>query len=242
MTLPPKVMGEFFLQIILFIYRNLAFQNLGIAIIEVAVLTRLVFAPFTKQQAHMSRKMKELEPHLSSLKEKHKGNQQAYAQAQMDLYKQHGINPAAGCLPSIVQIIVLFGLLGAMNQILKMNINTGFLIWDMAKPDAYKIGGLPFLIPGALVIAASLTQYIQMKQMMPPPPKIRKEDKPNEKAENESFMESFAKSQASMMWMFPLMFLLFGTQWPSGLALYWSVSSLLAIVQQKWTPAPVKKT
>lgn len=233
-------MGEFFLQIVLFIYQNLAFKNLGIAIIEVAVLTRVVFAPFTKQQTHMSRKMKELEPHLSTLKEKHKGNQQAYLQAQMDLYKQHGINPVAGCLPSIVQIVVLFGLLGAMNQILKMNINTQFLIWDMAKPDAYKINGLPFLVPGVLVVAAALTQYVQMKFMMPAPPKVRKEDKPNEKEEKLGFMESFAQSQQSMMWMFPLMFLLFGTQWPSGLALYWSVSSILAIIQQKWTPVPVK--
>lgn len=234
-------MGDFFLQIILFIYERLAFQNLGLAIIEVAVLSRIVFAPFTKQQTHMSKKMNELKPQLSSLKEKHKGNQQAYAQAQMDLYKQHGVNPAAGCLPSIVQIVVLFGLLGAMNEILKMNINTSFLIWDMAKPDAYKIGGLPFLVPGVLVIVASLTQYIQMKMTMPAPPKVLKEDKPKEKEEKQDFMESFAQSQSSMMWMFPLMFLLFGTQWPSGLALYWSVSSLLAIIQQKQIVAPVKK-
>ena len=130
-----------------------------------------------------------------------------------------------------------------MNEILKMKINTVFLIWDMAKPDAYKIAGLPFMIPGILVIAAAATQYIQMKMMMPTPPKIRQEDKPKEVAEKAGFMESFVESQASMVWMFPLIFLLFGTQWPSGLALYWSTSSLLMILQQLKMPQslPIKK-
>lgn len=225
-------MGKIFLDIILFIYNTIAFNNLGVAIIEISVLTRVIFYPFIKQQTHYSKKMAELQPHLSALKEKHKGNQQAFAQAQMELFKQHGVNPAAGCLPSIVQIVVLFGLLGAMNEILKMQVNTNFWIWDMAKPDAYHFSGIPFAIPGALVVIAAATQFVQTKMMMPAAPKIRKEDKPAEKAEKSDFMSEFAEAQSSMIWMFPLMFLFLGTQWPSGLALYWSVSSLLMIVQQ----------
>src|SRR5574340_175363 len=104
-------MGDFFLQIVLFIYNTIAFQNLGVAIIEVAVLTRVVFYPFAKQQAHYSKKMAELTPQLKALKETHKGNQQAMALAQAELFKQHGVNPAAGCLPAIVQIVVLIALL-----------------------------------------------------------------------------------------------------------------------------------
>lgn len=229
-------MGELFSQLILFIYQTVGLQNLGLTIIEIAILTRVVFYPFSKQQAQMSHKMRELAPHLDVLKQKHKDNKQALYQAQMDLYKQHGVNPAGGCLPSVVQIVVLFGLLGAMNKILTMDINTQFLIWDMAKPDAYSLANLPFKIPGILVVLAAVTQYAQMKMMFPAAPKARKDDKPVEKKEKEDFMESFAQSQASMSWMFPLMFLLFGTQWPSGLALYWSVSSVLAIVQQRQVP------
>lgn len=225
-------MGDLFLNIILFIYSTVAFQNLGVAIVEIAVLTRLIFYPFTKQQAHYSKKMAELSPHIAALKEKHKGNQQAFAAAQMELFKQHGVNPAAGCLPAIVQIVVLFGLLGAMNQILGMKVNTNFLVWDMAKPDAYHFSGVPIAIPGILVILAAATQYVQTKLMMPTPPPVHKEDKPVEKEEKKEFMAEFAEAQSSMMWMFPLMFLFLGTQWPSGLALYWSVSSLLAIWQQ----------
>lgn len=232
-------MGEIFLQLILFVYNSIGFQNLGVTIIEIALLSRLAFHPLTKQQTRMSMKLKELAPQLENLKSKHKDNKQALYQAQMDLYKEHGVNPAGGCLPSIVQIAVLFGLLGAMNKILTMDIQTGFLIWNMAKPDVLKLslGGKLFDLPGLLVVMAAATQYFQMKMMFPAPPKVRKEDKKIEKQEKEGFMESFAQSQQSMSWMFPLMFLFFGTQWPSGLALYWSVSSLVAIVQQRMAKA-----
>lgn len=225
-------MGDFFLQIILAIYKTVGLNNLGLTIIEIAVFTRLLFYPLMKQQLHYSKKMNELQPQIAHLKTKHKDNQQAFAQAQMALFKELGINPAVGCLPSLIQIVILFGLLGAMNQILRMGLNTNFLIWNMAKPDAYKFAGLPFAIPGLLVVIAALTQFMQTKMMLPTPPQVRKEDRAVEKKEKESFMEEFAASQSSMVWMFPLIFLVFGTQWPSGLALYWSVSSVLGIIQQ----------
>lgn len=223
-------MGDPFLQLIVFIYNTVGFQNLGVAIVEIAVLSRVVFYPFAKQQIHYSKKMSDLAPHINALKEKHKGNQQAFASAQMELFKQNGVNPAAGCLPAIVQIVILFGLLGAMNTILTMNLNTGFLIWNMAKPDAFKISGIPFALPGILVTLAALTQFIQTKMMIPSAPAA-----PQDKAlvkKTEGFMSEFAEAQSSMIWMFPLMFLFLGTQWPSGLALYWTVSSVLAIAQQ----------
>lgn len=225
-------MGNIFLDIILFIYNSLAFHNLGIAIVEISVITRVIFYPFIRQQAHYTKKMSELQPHLNELKAKHKNDKQAFAQAQMALFKEHGVNPAAGCLPSIVQIIVLFGLLGALNSILKMHVNTNFLFWNMAKPDAFHLSGIPVAVPGILVVIAAATQFVQTKLMMPVAPAIKKEDKPKEKEEKKEFMEEFADAQSSMVWMFPLMFLFLGTQWPSGLALYWSISSIIAIAQQ----------
>lgn len=222
------------------IYHTVAFQNLGTTIIVLAALSRILLYPVIKQQLALSKKMADIKPHLDAVKERHKGDKAKLQRAQMELFKQHGVNPAAGCLPSIVQIVVLFGLLGAINQILTkgVNINTVFWVWDMAKPDAIRIAGSPILLPGVLVMLAAATQYIQMKMMMPTAPKVRKEDKPAERKEKQDFQESFADAQSSTMWMFPLMFLLFGTQWPSGLALYWSVSSVLAIVQQYQVSGP----
>ncbi len=229
-------MGQIFLPLILFVYNNLAFQNLGVAIVEIAVLSRVVLYPFIRQQAHYSKKMNDLNPQLAVLKSKHKDDKKAFATAQMELFKQHGVNPAGGCLPAVVQIVVLFGLLGAMNEILAMkNINTQFLFWNMANPDVIPVTGLPLALkglPGILVVVAAATQFLQTKMMMPTPPPIHKEDKPKEKEEKTDFMSEFAQAQSSMVWMFPLLFLFLGTQWPAGLALYWSVTSVLAIIQQ----------
>ncbi|OGG06767.1 hypothetical protein A2872_00860 [Candidatus Gottesmanbacteria bacterium RIFCSPHIGHO2_01_FULL_42_12] len=226
------VMGDIFLQAVLLVYNTIGLQNLGLAIIEIAVLSRIIFYPFIKQQLNYSKKMGELQPHISALKEKHGKDQQAFARAQMDLYKEHGFNPASGCLSSIVPIVVMIILFGALNEILVMPVNTSFAIWNMAKPDIIHLPGVSFPIPGILVIIAAFTQFIQSKMMMPKAPMIRKEDKPVEKKEKSDFATEFASAQSSMIWMFPLMFLWFGTQWPSGLALYWSVTSVVSIWQQ----------
>ena len=225
-------MDDIFLQVVLLVYNTIGLQNLGLAIIEIAVLSRVIFYPFIKQQLNYSKKMGELQPHINALKEKHGKDKQAFAKAQMELYKEHGFNPASGCLSSIVPIVVMIILFGALNKILLMPVNTSFWIWDMAKPDIIHLNGLNFPIPGILVIIAALTQFIQSKMMMPQPPVIRKEDKVVEKKEKADFATEFSQAQSSMIWMFPLMFLWFGTQWPSGLALYWSVTSVVSIWQQ----------
>jgi len=231
-------MGNLFLDLLLFIYNTIAFHSLGVAVVEIAILSRLIFYPFIKQQTHYSRKMAELSPHIAALKDKHKDNKQAFAQAQMELFKEHGVNPAAGCLPSIVQLVVLIGLYGAIGELVKRHgINLQFFIWDMAKPDAYAISGVPFAVPGILVILAAATQFVQTKMMLPATPvnkinKINENNKDNKK--DGDFMSEFADAQQSMIWMFPLLFLFLGTQktFPSALALYWSVSSILMIAQQ----------
>jgi len=225
-------MSDFFLNIILFIYHNLTFQNLGVTIVFIAVLSRVILYPFTKHQYEYGKKMRKIQPEVDALKKKHKDNKQALASAQMELFKKHNVNPAAGCLPSILPLIILFGLLGAMNKILNMDISKDFLIWNLAKPDAYKVNFLPIQIPGLLVFLAAATQFILSKMMIPIAPPVHKEDKPKEVKEKTSFASEFASAQSSMIWMFPLMFLFFGTVWPSGLALYWATSSALAIVQQ----------
>ncbi|MCL4389987.1 MAG: YidC/Oxa1 family membrane protein insertase [Patescibacteria group bacterium] len=224
-------MGNIFLDLVLFIYNTIGFHNLGVAIVEIAVLTRVIFYPFLRQQAHYTKKMSELQPHIKALKEKHGDNKQAFATAQMELFKQHGVNPAAGCLPSVVQLVVLFGLYGALYAALKQNLNLNFLAWNMGQPDRFSVAGIPFPLPGLLVVLAAGTQFIQTKMMMPIQPAKPPAAKASE-GQGKEFMEEFAEAQSSMIWLFPLMFLFLGTQWPSGLALYWSVSSVLAIIQQ----------
>lgn len=77
---------------------------LGFAIILLTIVIRLVLYPFMASQLKASKKMQDLAPHLAKLKEKHKGDAQRLQAETMLLYKEHGVNPLAGCLPILIQL------------------------------------------------------------------------------------------------------------------------------------------
>lgn len=82
----------------------------GFAIIALTVIFRLILHPFFKQQIESQQKLTALKPKMSELEKKHKDDKTRLQQAQLDLYKEHGINPASGCLFAIVQIPIFIGL------------------------------------------------------------------------------------------------------------------------------------
>ena len=77
---------------------------LGFSIIILTIIIRLILYPLTTSQIKASKKMMDINPHLAKLKEKHKGDAKMLQQETMRLYKEHGVNPAAGCLPVLVQL------------------------------------------------------------------------------------------------------------------------------------------
>lgn len=207
------------------------------AIIVLGVLTRLIFLPLSRQQVKTSKKMNELAPIIKKLKEKYKGQDKKFQEEQLKLYKQHGVNPAAGCLPLIVQLVVFSMLYQAFYKFLEdKTFNMNFLWWHLNKPDVINIvldAKTKFNIPGILVVLSSLTQFLYSKMMMPSPVPVMKEDKPKEVEEKLGFMEEMGKAQSQMIYIFPIMFLFLGMGWPSGLALYWTVSTTFAIIEQR---------
>jgi len=88
----------------------------GFAIIALTVIFRLILHPFFKQQIESQHKLNALKPRMSELEKKHKDDKTRLQQAQLDLYKEHGINPASGCLFAIVQIPIFIGLYQTLNQ------------------------------------------------------------------------------------------------------------------------------
>ena len=87
------------------------FGNVGVSIVAVSVLIKLILTPLTLPSLKAAGKMKELGPKIDRLKKKYKDDKKGFAKAQMELYKQEGVNPAAGCLPQILQIVVLIAFL-----------------------------------------------------------------------------------------------------------------------------------
>jgi len=234
---------------LIFLYQ-LLFHNFGLAIIVLTVGIRLLLLPLTRSSMKAASKMRELAPELEKLKKRHGKDKQAYAKAQMELYKQHGANPAAGCLPQIVQLIVLIALYQAFIQVLRVDgdviqklnqvlypqlqlpaetvINTKFLYLDLGTPDVFRLPGVPIPLPGFFLLAAALAQLVYSKMMMPAIA-VAKE----EAAKTPGMADDMATSmQSQMTYMFPLFTLFIGYSFPSGLVLYWFTFSLLMAVQQ----------
>jgi YidC/Oxa1 family membrane protein insertase len=234
----------------LILFYKILGNNMGLAIIVFTIFLRFILNPLTKPYTESMKKMKDLAPALSKIKERHSGDKVKLAQAQAELYKQNKVNPSAGCLPYLLQIVVLIAFfnvfsrtlypkvdtIASFNKLLykplqfteSTSINTKFLYIDVKVPDTVKLPFLPFMIPGPLLISAALIQFLSAKITSPV---IAQEEKIAKKTKKESDDMQVAM-QKSMIYTFPLMTLVIGYQFPSGLALYWLVFSLTQTYQQ----------
>jgi len=225
-------------------------QNLGVAIILFSIFLIFAMRPLTKPYMASMKKIKDMEPQLAKLRKKFGTDKIKMSQAQAELYKQNKINPTAGCLPYILQFLILIALFqvftaalsskdiasGKLNQLLyaplkfsnEQPLNTSFLYLDVSKPDTFHIEGVPFAIPGLFLILAALAQFLSVKITSP---YIAEEQKIANKSKSELDNTQVAM-QKSMTYMMPLMTLIFGLGLPSGLALYWLVYSLVNVWQQ----------
>jgi YidC/Oxa1 family membrane protein insertase len=213
--------------------RGLSFlgHNLGLggalAIIIFTILIRVVLLPLTLQQIKSQKAMQKLQPEIKALQKKYGNDREKISQETMALYKEHGVNPAASCLPMALQMPVLFALYAAMRnlgsdpnyaQVPEFHaepFHQGWLwLTNLNSPDIIHIPGLAFPIPFILPILAALTQWVQQRMM------TQQTDDPQQKMQNQ------------MMQFMPLMMLYFGISFASGLALYWVTQNIFGIVQQ----------
>ncbi|KKW10662.1 MAG: membrane protein insertase, yidc/oxa1 family, preprotein translocase subunit YidC [Microgenomates group bacterium GW2011_GWC1_49_7] len=222
---------------------------LGFAVIGLTVLIRVLLYPLMAAQLRSAKKMSSMKPHMDALALKHKGDKQGLQQAQLALYKEHGVNPAAGCLPLLIQMPVLIALYNVFYQvlgngnltkvieeinqvvyvpILKLTtLDLNFLGANLGvKPSQFQTHGYWLLL--VPIITAGL-QYWQTKLMMPPSaPKTQELVKKDEKAPG----DMAGDMQKQMAIITPLMFGYFALQFPLGLALYWNVFGIFGILQQ----------
>lgn len=224
---------------------------LGFAIIILTILIRFLVWPLMTTQIKATKKMADLKPHLDELKRQHANDKQALARAQMELYKEHGVNPAGGCLPALLQIPIFIALyqavinilpqsngnLGWINSILYFPIlhldnfpdpsffglNLGVKPWDFTK-----YGSVLLVVPA---VTAALT-FVQSKMMMPRPIRHHKDEMPKETKEKEKMEDTMSAVQSQMVYLMPIMIGYFAFQFPVGLALYWNVYTILGIIQQ----------
>lgn len=219
----------------------------GLSIISLTVLIRLLLNPLTHTQLKSMKKLAEIKPRLDELTKKHGSDKKRLQQEQLRLYQEAGINPAAGCLPALVQIPVFIALYNVFLQFLgngdrlqivtRINkdiypflanfslksLDLSFFGADLAtKPNEWqKIGPWLLLVP----LITGLLQWLQTKLTVPAQPATN----PSDTKKKDDFSKAMQTQTTVIL---PIMIGFFAYSFPLGLALYWNTFSVFAIIQQ----------
>ena len=202
------------------------FQNYGIAIILLTFLVKVISFPLTRK-AHVSmKKMQQLQPQLTELREKYRDDPQKFNKASMRIYKENGVNPLSGCIPWIPQLPIFWALFALLGSAVEFR-GAPFLLWinDLSAPDTlYKLPfSIPIILPAFgtidairfLPILNGVTTMLQQKFVggMSPTP-------------------ASTGMQAKLMKFMPLIFVFIFYNWASGFVLYWLCNNIFTVGQQ----------
>ncbi len=224
--------------------------NLGIAIILLTLAISLVFFPLTLKQTRTMKAMQDIQPEVKRLQKELKGEKEELNKELMALYQERGVNPAAGCLPMIVQMPLWFGLFSVLRsikpnidpesgEVLSVtskyigdgleNINTVFLGMDLTLspsavvPDAIKsANGLNPLDALPYVLLIILIVAAGFYQQMQTT-RTKKDDKEQSQT---------AQSMQTAMKIMPLFFGFISWTLTAGLGIYFATSNLFRVGQQ----------
>lgn len=205
-----------FFYILDFLYHFIG--NMGWAILLFAALLRLAMFPIANKSYESMSKMKKVQPKIQAIQEMYKNDKMRLQQEMMELYKKEKINPASGCLPMFIQIPVFFSLYKVLNIAIEIR-HAPFIGWikDLSAPDPMTISAMtglpiPSLIDlGVWPILMGITMYLQQK-LSPKPAN---------------------KDQARMFALMPVIFTFMLGHFASGLVIYWTLSNVLSIIQQR---------
>ena len=200
--------------------------NYGVAIILLTILTKALLIPLSKKGTESTAKMSALQPKLQELQTKYKDDPEALNNAMAKLYKEEGINPMGSCWPMLIQFPIFIGLYGLLNKDFSLR-GAMFIpgwITDLSIPET--VFTLPFNIPfiGSAIHLLPIIYTASMIFSM----KITQSATSGQAAGSKG-MTWFMTYGMSIMFFF----ILYNA--PSGLLVYWTMSNLLAILQQVYT-------
>jgi len=206
--------------------------NMGWAIIALTVIVRGALVPLTLPSLKSQKKLASLKPELDKIKAKHGHDKKLLSQKQLELYQQHGVNPAAGCIPQIVQLVLLIilyrVLISSLNNPTIDGVSLDFFWLALGKPDHLYVlpvlAGITQLVLGVMLLPATDTTA---EHQLAAQTKSKKDD---QKAEDMTEMATAMQSQ--MVFIMPAFTFFLALKFPSGLALYWVATTLFSLVQQ----------
>ncbi|HKF36121.1 MAG TPA: YidC/Oxa1 family membrane protein insertase [Ktedonobacteraceae bacterium] len=207
------------------------FGDLGLSIIVLTVVIRLLLFPLYMKQLKSSKAMQAIQPLIADVKKQYPKDQRAQYQAMQEVYKEYGVSPAAGCLPLLIQLPVLYGMFFALRAVLNAH----------GLPDVNNII-YPFLPKFAVLPSVNLTWFgLNLNLGKPDPSHILpvlagvatflqlRMSQPRNAAGAKNAM---TQQMQIMQFIMPFVTFFFALNFPAGLALYWTTTSVFSMVQQ----------
>ncbi|MCX8015868.1 MAG: YidC/Oxa1 family membrane protein insertase [Patescibacteria group bacterium] len=214
------------------IYNFLPWHDIGVATIILTVFIRLILAPLFYKSSKQQLLMNKLQPEIQKIQKEYKDDKEKLAKAQMELFSKHKVNPFSNCFLILLQLPIMFAvyrvfLMGFSNEVLTnnlysfvnmpQNINPFFLgIINLNKANIF------------IAILSAVLQFISTKIIMPSAPQPSKANVLENPAQKMT-----AVLQKQMLFIGPIMTFIILVGLPSILGIYWSITTVISIIQQK---------
>lgn len=236
----PKIFG----QLLGLIYNVV--PDYGIAIILFTIVTQVVMLPLAIKQHRSQKIMAELTPKTKELQEKYKNDRETLNRKTLELYKEKNYNPLSGCLPMIFNLFVVIGLFSVLREpgkyvfhdpVVLQKATNSFFLWipNLSQPDLLSniIKGADWAksLPGLMPILSAGLTYLSITLTPNPAAEQKPVVNPN-KHPSDQQKPMGGNMMSIMKIVAPGMILLYGRMFTGGLVLYWTVRTILSIIQQ----------
>ena len=193
--------------------------NYGITLVILTLIIKLALYPLYAKQIKSTANMSSVQPKMQEIQRKYANDREMMNAKMAELYKEENVNPASGCLPMIVQMIVIFGLFALLRNPIQylgsspdmlFAVHSSFLwIADLAQPDKW-----------ILPIGAGIATYFSFSMS---------QSNGAMGASGAPGMGGAEGMMKSMKYIFPVMIVLMARSYPAGLAIYWFFSQVIQI-------------
>ncbi|MFD7131012.1 membrane protein insertase YidC [Streptomyces sp. NPDC059894] len=226
----------------------------GLSIVSLVILIRICLIPLFVKQIKATRAMQTLQPEMKKIQERYKNDKQRQSEEMMKLYKETGTNPLSSCLPILAQSPFFFALYHVLNAIANGDtigvINQGLLesaqkahifgaplaakFTDSASDVAALDASLTSvrIVTAIMIVLMSASQFFTQRQLMT-------------KNVDTTVKTPFMQQQKMLMYVFPIMFAVFGINFPVGVLVYWLTTNVWTMGQQMYVihnnPTPGSK-
>lgn len=192
--------------------------NYGLSIIVLTFVIKIITYPLTMKSLTSSKRMQEVQPVMKEIQKKYKDNPEKLNQEMMEVYRRYKINPLGGCLPLIIQIPIFYAFFNTLRNAVDLK-GAPFFLWvtDLSKPDAlFNLGfTIPFVNASTFNVLPLVMTAVWAVQMITGQP-----------------TGAVKSEQQKLMMIMPIVFGFLLYNMPSGLVIYWTVNTLLTLVQQ----------